>query len=331
MVIMSEFPVSFTLEYPYTRTLGPVIGPFLTALRDGRILGIRCGSRVLCPPIEFDPDTGETLSPDFVEVGPAGSVENWTWIAEPSRKHPFQEPFAFALVKLDGADTAMTHAVKAAGPEAMSTGMRVRAQFRDERAGAITDVYFVPECDARDQSITPGEGEVDISTHLISLTYNDTLYPHAARYAHGLLDGKFIGQRISGDKVAIPGKGYDAIARVMLTEADDVELAPTGTVLSYTVITPVKYRGQKETEPYLSATIILDGAGQSLVQQDIRSVPFDEFRVGMRLRAIFKPAAERKIDDVDNDWMYPSIGDVVERWEPTGESDVPLDELPESM
>jgi uncharacterized OB-fold protein len=299
-----------------------VIGPFLTALRDGRILGIRCGSRVLCPPIEFDPDTGETLPPDLVDVGPSGVVESWTWIAEPSRKHPFREPFAFVQVKLDGADTAMTHAVKATGPEAMSTGMRVTAQFREERTGAITDVYFVPEADARDQSIPPGE---------ISLSYNDTLYPHKARYAQGLLDGKFIGQRTSDGQISIPGKGYDALARRLLTEADDVDLATTGTVLSYTVITPVKYRGQKETEPFLSATIVLDGAGQSLSQQDIRNIPLDEFRVGMRLRAIFKPAAERNVDDVDNDWMYPSIGDVVERWEPTGEPDVPLDELPESM
>ncbi|NIP96263.1 MAG: hypothetical protein GWO24_23655, partial [Akkermansiaceae bacterium] len=71
----------------------------------------------------------------------------------------------------------------------------MRAQFREERAGAITDVYFVPEGDAVDQTITPGEGEVEISTHLISLTYNASLYPHNARYAQGLLDGKFIGQR----------------------------------------------------------------------------------------------------------------------------------------
>jgi uncharacterized OB-fold protein len=332
MMSMSEFPISFTLEYPYRRTLGPVIGPFLTALRDGHILGIRCGGRVLCPPIEFDPDTAETLNPDFVEVGPAGSVENWTWIAEPSHKHPFQEPFAFALIMLDGADTAMTHAVKAVGPEAMSTGMRVRAQFREERTGAITDVYFVPEADARHQAIEPGEGEVEISTHLISLTYDDTLYPHNGRYAQGLLDGKFIGQRspVSG-KVSIPSKGYDPIARVMLTEADDVELASTGTVISYTVITPVQYHGQKETESYLSATIFLDGADQALSQQDIRNIPRDEFRVGMRLRAIFKPPAERSVDAVDNDWMYPTIGDVVERWEPTGEPDVPFEEFPEHM
>ncbi len=328
---MSEFQVSFTLEYPYTRTLGPVIGPFLTGLRDGRILGIRCGSRVLCPPIEFDPDTSETLSPDFVEVGPSGVVENWTWIAEPTRKHPFQEPFAFVQVKLDGADTSMTHAVKAAGPEAMSTGMRVRAQFREERVGAITDVYFVPEDDARDQVIPPGEEEVAISTHLISLTYREPLYPHKARYAQGLLDGKFIGQRSSvSGKISIPSKGYDPIARVMLTPADDVELADTGTVTSYTVITPVQYHGQKETEPYISATIFLDGSGQELAQQDIRNIPKDEFRVGMRLHAIFKPAAERNVDDVDNSWMHLTVGDVIERWEPTGEPDVLFEDLPKS-
>jgi len=29
------------IEFPYTRSLGPVIGPFLAALRDRRILGIR--------------------------------------------------------------------------------------------------------------------------------------------------------------------------------------------------------------------------------------------------------------------------------------------------
>lgn len=329
---MSDVPVSYTLEYPYTRTLGPVLGPFLTALRDGRILGIRCGRRVLCPPMEFDPDTGATLTPDFVEVGPAGSVACWTWIAEPTRKHPFQEPFAFALVTLDGADTAMVHAVKAAGPQAMSTGMRVRAQFREQRSGAITDVYFVPDAEAHDQHIAPGEGEVKVSTHLISLTYNETLYPHRARYAHGLLDGKFIGQRSpASGKVYIPGKGYDPIARVPMAPADDVELAHTGTVVSYTVATPLEYAGQAETEPFISATILLDGAGQPLPQQRVRNIPAEQFRVGMRVRAIFKPIAERNVDDVDNNWMFPSTGDVIAGWEPTGEPDVPFEGIPEHM
>jgi uncharacterized OB-fold protein len=328
---MSEFPISFDLEFPYTRTPGPVIGAYLTGLRDGRILGIRSGDRVLCPPMEFDPDTAETLAEDFVEVGPSGTVENWTWIAEPTSKHPFQEPFAFALVKLDGADTLMTHAVKATDTDAITTGMRVTAQYRDERAGAVTDVYFVPEADAVEQTLEAGEGPVEITTHLISLPYRDTLYPHSQRFAQGLLDGKFIGQRTADGSVSFPGKGYDPLARQLLSEADDVELPSVGTVLSYTTITPLQYHGQTQTEPYLSAVIILDGAGQTLTPQDIRNIPTEEFRVGMRLRVVFKPAEERNIDNVDNDWMYPSIGDVVDHWESTGEPDCPLDELPESM
>src|SRR5690349_18239570 len=95
--------VTATIEYPYTRTTGPVIGPFLTNLRDGTILGIRCGDRVICPPIEYDPDTGATLDVDLVPVGPGGTVTTWTWVAEPNRKHPFDRPFAFALVQWDGA------------------------------------------------------------------------------------------------------------------------------------------------------------------------------------------------------------------------------------
>ena len=117
--------VDFTLEFPYTRTTGPIMGPFLTAIRDGRLLGSRVGDRVLCPPVEYDPDTGATVGPEcLVEVGPAGEVTGWTWVAEPTAKHPFAHPFAFAQIRLDGADTTMLHAVDAGSIDAMSTGMR---------------------------------------------------------------------------------------------------------------------------------------------------------------------------------------------------------------
>lgn len=322
---MTDFPVVHVLEYPYSRTLGPVLGPFFTGLRDGHILGIRCGKRVICPPMEFDPDTGVTLEPDLVEVGPAGTVQSWTWIAEPTPKHPFQEPFAFALVKLDGADTAMVHAVKAAGPQAMSTGMRVKAQFHEKREGAITDVHFVPEAEARAVAIEPGEKPLKSQTHLISLTYRAKLMPHRARFAAGLLQGKFIGQRSpASGKVYIPGKGYDPIARVRIPESEDVELSPVGTVISYTIASGFEAGG--DAAP-ISATILLDGAGQSLPFQQIRTIPIEEFRVGMRLRAVFRPPGERNVDAIDNNWMYVGTGDAIERWEPTGEPDVPFEQL----
>lgn len=136
-----------TIEFPYTRTLGPLYSGFLTGLRDGQLLGITAtDGRVLCPPTEWDPTTGDALSVDLVEVGPGGVVETWAWVTEPTRKHPLDHPFAFALIKLDGADTALLHAVDAP-LDAMSTGMRVRARFKDraDRIGHIADIVFVPE------------------------------------------------------------------------------------------------------------------------------------------------------------------------------------------
>jgi len=78
-------------------------------------------------------------------VGPGGVVETWAWVTAPTVKHPLAHPFAFALVRLDGADTALMHAVDAGSIDAMSTGMRVTAKFVDEPVGRITDLVFVPE------------------------------------------------------------------------------------------------------------------------------------------------------------------------------------------
>lgn len=134
------------LQYTYKRSLGPVLSRFFTGLRDRRIEGNKTAAgRVLCPPMEYDPDTGEA-SGDFVALGDAGVVRSWTWIAEPRKQHPLQKPFAFALVQLDGADTSLLHVVDAGSEAAMRTGMRVRARWADERVGRIQDIAcFVPE------------------------------------------------------------------------------------------------------------------------------------------------------------------------------------------
>ncbi len=134
------------LEYPYTRSVGPVLGRFFAGLRERRIEGIRTKSgRVLVPPQEYDPDTAESLD-DWVVVGDAGVVTTWAWVHEPRKHHPVDRPFAFALVRLDGADSAMLHAVDAGDESRMSTGMRVRARWRDETQGDIHDIVcFEPE------------------------------------------------------------------------------------------------------------------------------------------------------------------------------------------
>ncbi|MEX1144314.1 MAG: OB-fold domain-containing protein [Acidimicrobiia bacterium] len=144
---MQERLTTHTIEFPYTRTLGPVYSAFLTGMRDGQVLGIKSrDGRVLCPPTEWDPTTGDALDGDLVPVGPGGVVTTWAWVTEPSRKHPLDHPFAFALIKLDGADTGLLHVVDAGGIDSMQTGMRVVPRWKQERIGHITDLEaFVPE------------------------------------------------------------------------------------------------------------------------------------------------------------------------------------------
>lgn len=143
---VSPLSAEYVLEYTYRRSVGPVIGAFLAGLRDMKIQGARTPSgRVLVPPPESDPDTGASLT-ELVEVGSAGVVTTWSWVVAPRKNHPLQRPFAWALIRLDGADGAMLHAVDAPEIGAMSTGMRVRARWRSERVGGIGDIEcFVPE------------------------------------------------------------------------------------------------------------------------------------------------------------------------------------------
>lgn len=130
-----------TLEFPYSRSLGSTVAAFAAGLRDGRLLASQTrDGRLLMPPLEYDPDTGDAVGDELVEVGPLATVVTWTWVSQPSPRHPFDRPFAFALIKPDGSDTAMVHAIDVPGPGDMASGMRVRPRWRDERDGRITDI-----------------------------------------------------------------------------------------------------------------------------------------------------------------------------------------------
>ena len=133
------------LVYTYKRSLGPVLSRFFTALREKQILGVRrSDGSVMVPPKEYDPDTSEALS-ELVPVADSGVVTSWAWVHAPRPQQPLGEPFAYALIRLDGADTKLLHVVDAGRESAMKTGMRVRARWAEQPAGAITDIQaFVP-------------------------------------------------------------------------------------------------------------------------------------------------------------------------------------------
>ena len=136
------FTAHHVIEYPggYTRSVGPVIGRFLTGLRDGRILAVRLADgRVLVPPTEYDPTTSAQVTADgdhWIEVGPRGTVQSFTWVSQPrAGKHALDKPFAFALIRPDGADTALLHVVDCGSADAIRVGSRVAPRWKAERTG----------------------------------------------------------------------------------------------------------------------------------------------------------------------------------------------------
>jgi uncharacterized OB-fold protein len=142
----NAFTAEHVVEYDYRRSVGPVLGRFFTALREGRILGTRApDGRVLVPPMEHDPESGDALE-ELVDVGPAGTVTSWAWVQAPRAAQPLDRPFAWALIRLDGATSGFLHAVDAGAESRMTTGLRVRPRWRAERCGAIQDIEcFEPE------------------------------------------------------------------------------------------------------------------------------------------------------------------------------------------
>jgi uncharacterized OB-fold protein len=129
------------MEFAYTRSTGPVVGAFLTGLRDRKVLGSKDSQgRVVVPPPEYDVKTAAPTDPAaLVEVGQEGVLTSWSWNPSPRAGQPFDRPFAWALVQLDGADTSILHALDAP-QDGIRTGQRVRIRWAEETTGFITDI-----------------------------------------------------------------------------------------------------------------------------------------------------------------------------------------------
>jgi len=293
---MSDTPLRapMEIEFDYTRSLGPVLGQFMTALRDRRILGARgADSRVHAPPFEYDPVTFRPPA-ELVEVGSAGTVVSWSWLPSPLDGQPLDRPFAWALIRLDGADTAMLHAVDAGSAASMRTGMRVAARWAADRVGSIRDIACFEPTDAPAEAsataVASGDPDpVTMTVAPVRLRYEHTASPAESAYLRGLAEGRLVGQRCPAcGKVYIPSRGI-CPADGVPTDSE-VELPDRGTVTTFSVVN-VGYPGQQVTPPYVAAAVLLDGADIAF-QHLILGCDPGEVRMGMRVRAVWRPREE---------------------------------------
>ena len=294
------------IEFDYTRSLGPVLSQFMAALAERRILGARgADGRVHAPPFEYDPVSAEPPG-ELVPVGPEGTVISWSWMPDPLAGQPLAEPFAWALIRLDGADTAMLHAVDAGSAAAMRTGLRVRPRWAARPAGGIRDIACFEPCDGPDPQ--PGGGAAadppaaqdtlaaqdtgaertpGMTIAPVRLRYLHTASPGESAYLRGLAAGRLLGQRcgVCG-QVYVPTRGTCPADGVTMTE--EVELPETGTVTTFCIVN-VGYPGQRVTPPYVAAAVLLDGADIAF-QHLVLGCDASEVRMGLRVRAVWGEA-----------------------------------------
>ncbi|TJZ44019.1 DNA-binding protein [Streptomyces piniterrae] len=318
------------VEFPFTRSLGPVQSAFLTGLRARTVLGVRASDgRVVVPPTEYDPVTAEEIR-ELVEVGTTGTVTTWAWNARPRPGQPLGTPFAWALVTLDGADTALLHALDAPGAESVHSGMRVRIRWAEERTGAITDIAcFEPydsepgrqptahsgefaDTDTETNADTDANADAGPVTGIIAPARLDYTYAPGraqSRYLNALVDRRTVGERCPAcRKVYVPPRGACPTCGVATDE--QVEAGPNGTVTTFCIVN-IKARNLDIEVPYVYAHIALDGADLALHAR-IGGIPYDQVRMGLRVAPVWTEGAR-----------FP------DHYRPTGEPDADYDSYKE--
>jgi len=310
-IVDHEPPLSapLKLSFDYTRSVGPVHGEFFTALRSRRVVGVRgTDGRVHVPPSEFDPVTYEPLT-EIVPVASVGTVVSWTWQPEPLEGQPLDRPFAWALVKLDGADTPLLHAVDAGSSDAISTGARVHVHWADEPIGAITDIAYFALGD-EEEPVEDSSDDRDPVTMIVvptSIEIQHTASLPESRFLRALEEGKLVGARTGhGGKVYFPAREADPATGQQLDEF--VELPDKGTVTTFAIIN-IPFAGQRIKPPYVAAYVLLDGADIPFLHL-VTEIDAADVRMGMRVEAVWKPREEWGLG-IDN----------IDYFRPTGEPD----------
>lgn len=139
------------VEIDYKWNPGPVVGRFLTDLRDkAEVTGIRCTktSKVFLPPQSWSP-YGQIKMDRFVTITAQPHFEAGTIVHQAPWNLPdgLKPPYMLASISFAGADTGLLHLIQASETELreLQPGRPLRIVWAPERNGTIRDIlYFEP-------------------------------------------------------------------------------------------------------------------------------------------------------------------------------------------
>lgn len=145
LVVEVQVPLDFTYNY----RVGQYLERYIKGLGEKKILGVKCSgcSKVAVPPRNFCGACNKAMD-EWVEVGPEGTVENYTVghvKVEKGVVEKLDEPQLLAMVKLEGATVPLLAEVKGLKPADLKKGLRVKAVFKDPAEDSLADLsHFEP-------------------------------------------------------------------------------------------------------------------------------------------------------------------------------------------
>jgi uncharacterized OB-fold protein len=128
-------------------TIGNTGHEFLTQIRDNKtIMGIKCPGckNVYVPPRLHCPTCFAKLT-EWVKLSGRGTLETYTIVRYKEEYMPNEPPYAYGVIKLDGATTGMVHLIGGVDLNKIKVGMKMEPVFKEQREGSILDIeYFKP-------------------------------------------------------------------------------------------------------------------------------------------------------------------------------------------
>jgi uncharacterized OB-fold protein len=145
MVVEVQVP----LDYTYNYRVGQYLERYIKGLGEKKILGVKCSgcSKVAVPPRTICGACNKVMD-EWVEVGPEGTVENFTIghvKLDKGTIEKLDEPQLLAMVMLEGATVPLLGEVKGLAPADLKKGLRVKAVFKDPAEDSVLDLsHFEP-------------------------------------------------------------------------------------------------------------------------------------------------------------------------------------------
>jgi uncharacterized OB-fold protein len=146
-----------------------------------------------------------------------------------------------------------------------------------------------------------------------SLVYEFTATGAQAEFLASIAEGRLRGQRCDEcGKVYCPPSG--ACPRCGVPTSEWVDVSDKGTVTTFCIVR-VPSENIDLKLPYCAANILLDGSDQPFIGL-IQECEADDVRVGMRVEAVWAPKEQ-----------WGTTFENIRHFRPSGEPDVPVDEL----